>query len=228
LRRLLLVLLLAAAACRGRPAAPILNYHSVGPGGPPEFAVTEADFARQLDWLASAGFHTISLHELADRRRTDHGVVLTFDDGTEDALTRVLPALQKRGMSGAFFIATGLIGTPGHLTWAGVRALAAAGMEVGSHTVSHARLADLDDAGLRRELAESKRELEAQLGRPVDLLAYPFNSVRARVRTAAEEAGYRIGVSGTVHGGGDLIDLRRVTVRQDTTFDEFKRAVEVR
>jgi len=224
--RLLVASLLAVSACHGHPAAPILTYHSVGGSDARDFAVSEAAFSEQLDWLAAAGFHTISLRDLVAERDLDHAVVLTFDDGTEDALTRVLPALQKRRMRGAFFVCTGLVGTPGYLTWDGVRALAAAGMEVGSHTVHHARLADLDDGDLRQELIDSKRTLEAELRAPVDLIAYPFNSVRRRVRQAAAEAGYRIGVSGVVHGGGDPIDLRRVTVRRRMTLDQFQRAIQ--
>jgi peptidoglycan/xylan/chitin deacetylase (PgdA/CDA1 family) len=101
-------------------------------------------------------------------------------------------------------------------------------MEIGSHTVHHARLPDLGEADLRRELLDSKRALEAELRAPVDLLAYPFNSVRSRVRQAAGEAGYRIGVSGVVHGGSDPIDLRRFTVTNGTTLEEFQRTVQVR
>ncbi len=226
--KLLIALLLAVSACHGRPAAPILTYHSIGGSDTRDFTVSEAAFSEQLDWLASAGFHTISLNDLVSERNTDRAVVLTFDDGTEDAITRVLPALRKRGIRGAFFVCTGLVGTPGYLTWDEVRALAAAGMEVGSHSVHHARLADLDDEDLRRELVDSKRTLEAELGTPVDLIAYPFNSVRRRVRHAAAEAGYRIGVSGVAHGGGDAIDLRRVTVRRGMSLDQFQRAVQLR
>ena len=212
-----LLLLLACAACRGKPPVPILNYHSVGADSD-EFTVSESEFARQLDWLAANGVRTIGLHELGKPARA---AVLTFDDGKADALTAVLPALQKRGMKGAFFVVTGLVGKPGYLTWDGVRALDRAGMEVGSHTVSHARLADLPDGKVREELVESKRELEKQLGHPVDLLAYPYNSVRRSVRAAASEAGYRIAVSGVAHGGSDPLDLLRVTVRRDTTLQQF-------
>ena len=208
------VVLLLCLGCRGKPPAPILNYHSVGSDGD-EFTVSDASFARQLDWLAATGFHTSSLHEIK-------GVVLTFDDGKEDALTHVLPALQKRGFKGAFFVITGLVGKPGYLTWDGVRALERAGMEIGSHTVTHARLADLPDEKVRDELVESKRALEKQLGHPVDLLAYPYNSVRARVRDAARDAGYRIAVSGVAHGGSDPLDLLRTTVTRDTTMEQFR------
>ena len=184
-----------------------------------ESTVTDAQFAEQLDWLASKGFHTIALHEaLAPHPRS---VVLTFDDGREDALTHVLPALRKRGMRAAFFIPTALVGQPGYLSWDGVRALAAAGMEIGSHSVDHARLSDLPDDRVREELVQSKRALEEHLHERVDLFAYPYNSVRRRIRNEAEKAGYRIAVSGAVHGGSDRLDLRRTTVTGLTTPEQF-------
>ncbi len=142
-------LFLLCAACRGKPDVPILNYHSVGDKAD-EYTVTDAQFAQQLDWLAANGIRTIGLHELARGRF----VVLTFDDGKEDALTRVLPALQKRGMKGAFFVITGLIGAPGYLTWDGVRALDKAGMERLAHR--HARAARRSSG---RESARRAREL---------------------------------------------------------------------
>ena len=215
-------LLVLCAACRGKPPVPIVNYHSVGVQAD-DYTVTEAQFAQQLDWLQSAGIRTVALHEAL----TPHprSVVLTFDDGKEDALTRVLPALQKRGMRAAFFIPTALVGKPGYLTWDGVRALRAAGMEIGSHSVDHARLADLSDQRVREELVASKRALEEQLHAPVDLLAYPYNSVRRRVRDAAEAAGYRIAVSGVAHGGSDALDLLRTSVSGLTTLEQFQAIV---
>jgi peptidoglycan/xylan/chitin deacetylase (PgdA/CDA1 family) len=229
------LLVLCAACPRGKPPVPILNYHSVGGQDERpsphdgvmqavELAVSDAAFAQQLDWLAASGIRTLPLHD--GLARQERAIVLTFDDGKEDALTHVLPALQKRGMRAAFFIPTSLIGTPGFLTWDGVRALAAAGMEIGSHGATHGRLADLPDERVREELLQSKRKLEAELHAPVDLLAYPFNSVRRRVRAAAEEAGYRIAVSGAVHGGSDRLNLLRTTITGATTMDQFRQIVE--
>jgi peptidoglycan/xylan/chitin deacetylase (PgdA/CDA1 family) len=215
-----LLALLVCAACTRKPDVPILNYHSVGAGD-----VSESAFNAQLDWLSSAGFRTVSLAELAARRVPPRAVILTFDDGTEDALTRVLPALRKRGMRGAFFIVTGFVGTKGYLSWDDVRALAAAGMEIGSHSVDHARLPELSRDQALEELKASRRELEKQLGQPVVLLAYPYNSVRGEVQHLAAEAGYRIAVAGPVHGSADLLDLARIPVKRDTSLEEFQRLV---
>jgi len=215
-----LIALLFCAACTSKPAVPILNYHSIGKDD-----VSQSAFEAQLDWLASAGFNTIALSAAASGHPPPHAVVLTFDDGTDDAVTTVLPALRKRGMGGTFFIVTGFVGKAGYLTWDGVRALAAAGMEIGSHSVDHARLPELSAEQAREELVASKRELEKQLGHPVVLLAYPFNSVRGNVQRLAGEAGYRIAVAGPVHGGTELLDLARIPVKRDMTLEEFQRAL---
>ena len=82
------------------------------------------------------------------------------------------------------------------MTWDQVRALAAAGMDVESHSKHHRVLQTLGSHELDDELAGSKRELEAQLGRPVRAIAYPVGRRIAHVaalRTAVEAAGYRLG-----------------------------------
>jgi peptidoglycan/xylan/chitin deacetylase (PgdA/CDA1 family) len=82
------------------------------------------------------------------------------------------------------------------MTWDDVRALAAAGMDVESHSRRHRVLQTLDEAGLEDELAGSRRELEAQLGRPVQAIAYPVGrriAHLAPIRRAVEAAGYKIG-----------------------------------
>ena len=56
-----------------------------------EFTVSEAAFTQQLDFIAAQHLKTSSLHAL-------EGVALTFDDGKQDALETVAPALQKRGL----------------------------------------------------------------------------------------------------------------------------------
>ena len=227
MRRLWLALILVCCT-RARPEVPILNYHSVGRAAD-ESTVPLAAFEEQLDWLASRGFHTVSLHDLLDSRQRrlplpESSIILTFDDGTADALGMVLPALRKRGMRATFFVITDLIGHAGYLSWDGVRALADAGMEIGSHTATHPRLPDLPEARVELELAESRRTLMAELQRPVEALAYPYNAVRSPIVVAAAHAGFRVAVSGPVHGGADLLNLRRTPINGATTLEQFQRA----
>jgi peptidoglycan/xylan/chitin deacetylase (PgdA/CDA1 family) len=116
------------------------------------------------------------------------------------------------------------------MTWNDVRALAQAGMGIESHARRHLVLQTLDRASLRDELEGSRRELEAQVGRPVRALAYPVGrriENAPHVRDAAAAAGYRLGfsnASGTTRiwprplrgvWPVDPFDVRRLSTERD-------------
>jgi peptidoglycan/xylan/chitin deacetylase (PgdA/CDA1 family) len=227
--------LLLAAACSRRPDVPILTYHSIS-AAQDGFSVSESAFSAQLDAVRGAGFHTVSFHDwLAGAERgvkaPRDAILLTFDDGYQDAYTAVLPALRARGMRGTFFLVTSLIGSDAahrvvheeggirraYLIWPEVRALAAAGMEIGSHGVTHRRFADLAREEVRDELVRSKQQLEAMLGAPVEIFAYPYNSLRRWMLPLVREAGYRGAVAGSAHGSADRFTLYRIGVYAGTT-----------
>lgn len=84
------------------------------------------------------------------------------------------------------------------MTWAQVREMADAGIEFGSHTVSHPILAMLPPDEIRRELQESRAVIERETGRRCDLLAYPVGKSYAfndSVVGIARELGYRAALS---------------------------------
>ena len=68
--------------------------------------------------------------------------------------------------------------------------LAAAGHEIGFHTVAHRVLTNLTDEELAHELTDGRDELAVQAGAPLTSFAYPFGVADARVAAAARAAGY--------------------------------------
>jgi len=226
-------------ACSERPQVPILTHHSISRGAD-QFAVSPERFEAELDALARAGFRTVSFHDWLDGKPLPaHPVILTFDDGYEDAYSRALPALRARGMTATFFLVPSWIGpdpshrvvreedgmTFRHLVWPEVAAMSAAGMEIGSHGEGHLRLPDLPEEKVHEEAQKSRLEIEAHLNRPVEVFAYPYNASRGRLRPALRDAGYRAAVSGSVHGGGDRYELFRTGVYARTTPDDILREI---
>ena len=63
-------------------------------------------------------------------------VSITLDDGVADQLSAA-DSLQRNGMRGTFYVVSGLIGSPGYFSRADLDRLAAAGNEIGGHTVLH-------------------------------------------------------------------------------------------
>lgn len=115
------------------------------------------------------------------------------------------------------------------LTWTQITQMAAAGIEIGSHTVTHPNLAQTTDEALAWELSESKRAIAERLQREPQVIAYPFGTAGTyddRVMRAAERAGFRLGVAYTQ--GPNWLDaltrfeLRRVDVALSTSRLHFE------
>lgn len=92
---------------------------------------------------------------------------------------------------------------------AGLRQLAAAGMAVGAHSVSHPILACASKELAWREISESRSVLERALGQTVWAFAYPFGNagtVTGRDLRLAEEAGFRCAFMNVGGGFGAKIN----------------------
>jgi peptidoglycan/xylan/chitin deacetylase (PgdA/CDA1 family) len=202
-----------SALLRGRSRNCVfLGYHSVTEDGPLYLSLRPQTFERQLDHLRRAGFRSgtaATLRQIvAGERLSVRHVFLTFDDGFADTVTTALPLMSERALTGMVFVLPGHLDTGAALDWPEVagettrrpalmrsmdwpmlEALVEAGWDVGSHTMSHPRLTDLDDEVLAEELLDSRRAIEARLGR-CEMFAYPFGAWDDRVARAVAATGY--------------------------------------
>ncbi len=174
----------------------ILYYHGVLPW-------ERAAFARQMDMLLAAGqpvaldvSECVASHSLA--------LAVTFDDAFENILDSALPELAARGIPATIFVPSASLGqtavwqmrdgspdrTEFIMTADEVRQAAGSLISIGSHTLTHQRLAELGDDEASRQLAQSRAELETLLGSPVRTVAFPHGSYSPRTLELAREAGY--------------------------------------
>lgn len=182
----------------------ILMYHGIGdvPEDPNQLFVSPARFAEQLDWMARFGFRGVSMSTLLAAMRTGSHrkmIGITFDDGYTSVLEYALPELQRHGFGATAFIISNRLdgsnewdtGPAWRLLGAdGVRELAAAGIEIGSHSATHAQLAGLAPDELAAEVADSRSALAALTGADIHGFAYPYGSMDAAARSAVLAAGY--------------------------------------
>lgn len=188
------------------PRTIVAAYHSIHPQEPgvdaPDVIATPAALERDVHALAAGGYRFITAAELVAEtngsRPAGRTALLTFDDGWLDGLTVSAPLLASLGVRGTFFVCPGLwgnhdarMGDAGRILSANdAAALAAAGMDLGAHSLTHPDLRALDDDALHDQLAGSKRVVEQITGRPCLAFAYPFGLHDARVRRAVRDAGF--------------------------------------
>jgi peptidoglycan/xylan/chitin deacetylase (PgdA/CDA1 family) len=100
----------------------------------------------------------------------------------------------------------------------------AAGMDVGSHTRTHADLEKITPVQARDEISGSRQELETRLSCEVRHFCYPYGRFGAQHSQMVRDAGYASATTtrrGRVHGGDDPMTLRRVLVAQATNPLQF-------
>lgn len=115
-------------------------------------------------------------------------VTLGFDDGYASHAS-VGPMLTARGMHGTFYVISGYVGQPGFLSWPQVTALAAAGHEIGGHTLDHTNLTTVDATEARRQICDDRTALQSH-GLQVTDFAYPYGAFDGQAEDAAAACGY--------------------------------------
>jgi peptidoglycan/xylan/chitin deacetylase (PgdA/CDA1 family) len=188
-------------------------------------------FAAQIAWL-SERFDIVTLSDAQHRLTTGNSkptACITFDDGYADNCEFAIPLLLERKIPFTYFASTNHVlrgesfphdiaaGQPLAVnTIAQLRDLAAAGVEIGAHTRSHANLGAAKSRDeLINEIVESKRELEDAVGVPIRYFAFPYG-LHANLSAAAFQVAYEAGFAGvcSAYGGynfpgDDPFHLRR-------------------
>lgn len=231
------------------PDVRILVYHDVIAARPADdpyrMTVPPALFDRHMAFLRRAGYHCVTVAQALDLLQRDavpgRSVVVTFDDGYVSMLSAAAPVLARHAVPATLFVAAGHVGAPAFawngaagpftrpLRWDELHALRdQITLEIGSHTVTHRPLQELDPAEQDHELALSRGELETRLGQPVRVFAYPFggwdtfpDDVRGRVRAQGYAAACA-NVMGANTAATDRFALRRVRIGWNDTLWRFR------
>jgi peptidoglycan/xylan/chitin deacetylase (PgdA/CDA1 family) len=198
----------------GNSRLAILGYHKIGEPSAgartTAWYIPERTFKEHLHYLSTQSWEAISAERfLKGLSEPDslplRAVLLTFDDGYKTMLSITSRCLAEFGYPSVAFIPTHYIG--GHndwdngrelrepiCSWDDLRELEQCGCSIQSHGVRHEGFARLAQQEQEEELCRSKAVIEAELGKPVEIFAYPYEQVSSDRRALCEalkRAGYR-------------------------------------
>lgn len=214
-----------------------LTYHRFGESERDPWCVDERSFEAQMRWLAEKRL-AVSLEEATRFVRGEielpnNAVLVTIDDGFSSVLDIAAPIMRRYRIPSVAFITTDLVGKvritgERYMTWDEVASLSEFGVTVGSHSLTHRSLAQLDPETAAYEAQQSRDELERQLGREVHSFAYPFGTGRDETPRTARllaDCGYTtafIAQHGSLQRGADLTRLPRIKVEGGEPLWMFK------
>ena len=170
-------------------------------------SVSPTQFEIEMADLKKRGFICLPLSDIVKARKNAQSLpkrsfAITFDDGYQDNYDIAFPILKKYGFTATIFLVTSLMGKTTQweglnteqafplMKWEFAKKMCDEGFEFGSHTHTHANLVKIDKAKISGELELSKRIISDELGKAVEMFAFPYESTRADLGREIEKQGY--------------------------------------
>lgn len=168
----------------------ILTYHSIDPSGS-AISVSEEQFARHVQWLASGRVRVVPLEDLVHVRDGNDAVAITFDDGFENFSRCALGPLREHGLPATVFVVTRRVGMTNAwggqrdphipelplLSWEALGRIREQGVTLGAHSRTHPSLPRLPEAAMAEEVEGSASDLRENLGISPGTFAYPYGAI---------------------------------------------------
>lgn len=226
----------------------VLTFHQISqgpePGNPSKYTVTRKSFYRLLEEIERKGERLVSLGELIRISEKCpyclffyRFVALTFDDAYLSVYRLIQDRAKNRAFPATVFAPVHCLGEEAGwntarsadgdriMTLEELQTLHAEGIEIGSHTLSHCRLAELSDEDCIKEIFHSASFIRSHFpGTPV-VLSYPFGSFGRREEQLAADAGYAGAVAnfpGTFRRRTHRWAIPRYNVYNDSSFDAIR------
>lgn len=173
------------------------------------YIITADRFEQAINMISPERCCTVS--EYFEKKDGDC-LIPTFDDGFISDFEIAFPILMNKKVKGTFFITAKNVALPGYTSVAHLREMNEAGMEIGSHGLTHHYLVSIPRNEAIREICESKEKLEQEIGLEVTSFAPVGGHYKKWMEEVAYNSGYRVFatmIPGRTNGGGDFILLRR-------------------
>jgi len=221
-------------------ALPVVAFHGIEPSPEGRYETSTGAFEFFLSTLKTYGYQTITFADLMNY--LDKGkplpakpIIITSDDGYQNTYIYALPILKKYGYKMTVFLITSYMGNDENtrrlnefdfdaegvphrpmLIWPEVRAMSKYGIEFQSHTWSHGIITNIPIEQAERELAQSKIDIEVNVGKPCFIVAWSHGIFNGEVLSLLPKTGYR---GAAAYDGGiniisniNLYEIKRIRI----------------
>jgi len=196
----------------------LIYHHFASPES--DITISRERLASHLDLLRGKGYRVIKLEDLLNffegRSLPPNAVLITIDDGYNSVYEVAFPELRHRKMPAAVFVIGAYMGKTinnlRHFGWVEAREMEGQGVAIHSHTYNQHYFGRGKDGVLRpllegplagetdqefekrvaEDLAKSKQDLEANLGRKAYALAWPYGRASSKARDIAARLGFKL------------------------------------
>lgn len=214
---------------------PVLMYHYIRTVTDPSdttgmnLSVSPAVFESQIHWLKENGYQSITFNKALklfnnEEAITAKPVIITFDDGHNDAYSAAMPVLKENDYVGVFYIVSGFLNKPQFLTNDDIISMNKSGMVIGDHTTSHLDLSTLNEAKAELQIDDCKLSLESLISIPVTDFAYPSGKYNANTIEILKSIGVKTAVTtknGIWKSTDNVYEIPRIRMTESTNLSNI-------
>jgi peptidoglycan/xylan/chitin deacetylase (PgdA/CDA1 family) len=224
----------------GYQIVPVLVYHNLGPQPKGRMLLGVSKFEEQMRYLKAHGYRVINMRQFLEfvdgkRQLPSKAIVLTFDDGYKSFREYAEPLLKQLGFTATLFVYTDYVGAG--LSWKDLRELRDAGYDIEAHSKTHGDLRRKEGesttdyaARMRAELGVPQNLFRQHLGRPAEILAYPYGAWDDDLLKQLEQYGYSAAFTVRRESNSAFVTRRKVhrsQIYSEMSMEEFARNLDI-
>jgi peptidoglycan/xylan/chitin deacetylase (PgdA/CDA1 family) len=219
----------------GYQTVPILLYTRTKQSAKTAHAVSAETFERQMHYLTTATFETISLDQFfgflqLEDQLPSKAVVVCFDGADRWIYDVGFPVLRRHSLKAALFIPIDQVGRPGKLTWTELSQMAANGIDIGvlgrRFTLAPGKDPDKHLSALEREIVAAKKAVEHHFNPAGHYFAFPQGKRDDLTIALLKKHGYRLGFTRNSGGNPFFIHnfaVRRTLIKDPSSMQQFRK-----
>lgn len=179
-------------------------------------------FNNQLEVLKQKGYTPITFNDVVNGKLPQKPIILTFDDGYADFYQNAFPILKQKNMTAVSYIITSFK-NGNYMSDDQIKEISVYGIEIGSHTIDHPDLSKTSEAKAEREINQSKKDLEALIGKSIVSFCYPAGKYNDQTIEITRKAGFKYATT-TKAGIGEIrhpFELSRYRITSESDLNKI-------
>ncbi len=225
-----------------RPSGiPVIMYHDISNLFNDSYTISPDSFAAQMEWLYSNGYNAVSIQEAGRIKRNDadRAVVITFDDGYASFMDFAFPLMQEYRFRVTINIIGQYVGSyvarnRPMLSWDEYRYLIKNDLvDLGCHTFNlhsmQKNVLTVSGEEIENDLLMFRTKYKEEIGRAVDILAWPYGRFNKRSMEIARKNGFKYILTsngGIFHNDGDHYSIPRINIDSELDLLTFSQLVQ--
>ncbi len=198
-----------------------IMYHRFEENKYPSTNIRIDSFKEHIEMIKERGIkfvNPLDFENELNNNKKERKILLTIDDGYQSFYNNAWPILKESKIPFILFVSTREVGKNGYMSWENIREIKKYDfVEIGNHSHTHEYLIDFTDDQIKKDLSNSIKIFEQELGKNSKFFSYPFGEYSTSLKNIVIDLGFKYAFgqhSGVVDHTKDYFEMPRFPINE--------------